>query len=263
MNSSPFSGKALIDAQFAGQSIGPVVPKNFAAVMGDVSTWAPNYKDMTIVPDGSGGQALRVTLDQGTIHSGPNGTHGVVLFAKLPGQIDNACISYRVRFDANFDWSMGGKLPGLSGVAPGVAPGAPSGGHPTDQGWSGRLMWLGAGSYSWAGPTNTVVSYMYHPGQKSIYGDNVRWGKSFVAGQWHQIAQCYAMNTVGKSDGVLRAWFDGQLVVNDTSFVYRTRSDVHINYLTWDVFRGGATMDWAGSRTGYIDFENVRVSIPG
>lgn len=255
------SGKTLINAQFEKQATGPVVPKNFAAEMGDVSTWAPAYKDMSIIADGSGGQALRVTLDKGTIHSKPDGEHGVVLFARLSEQVDSACVSYRIRFDADFDWSLGGKLPGLSGVAPGVNPGAPTGGNPTSEGWSGRMMWLGAGSYSWVKGANMAVSYMYHPDQAGQYGDDLPWNKAFVPGRWHEVKQCYTMNSIGKKDGQLHAWFDGQLVVNDNAFVYRTRSDVHINYLTWSVFRGGSTLDWAGSRTGYIDFDDVRVTV--
>lgn len=251
----------MIHAQFEGQPVGPVVPQNFAREMGDVSTWAPAYKDMSIISDGSSGQALRVTLQKGTIHSKPDGNHGVVLFAKLP-EVDSACVSYRIRFDANFDWSLGGKLPGLSGVAPGVNPGAPTGGNGTSQGWSGRMMWLGSGSYSFVKASNMAVSYMYHPGQASQYGDNIQWNKAFAAGRWHEVKQCYTMNTMGKKDGTLRAWFDGQLVVDDNSFVYRTRNDVHINYLNWSVFRGGSTMDWAGSRTGYVDFDDVRVTTP-
>ena len=63
----------------------------------------------------------------------------------LARQVDNACLSYDLRFDANFDWSLGGKLPGLSGVAPGVSPTLPAGGgNPGDKGWSGRLMWRAA-----------------------------------------------------------------------------------------------------------------------
>lgn len=124
------------------------------------------------------------------------------------------------------------------------------------------MMWLGKGSYNWVGATNMAVSYMYHPGQQDQYGDNVRWNSAFVAGQWHEVKQCYTMNTVGKSDGQLQAWFDGKLVVNDSTFVYRTRNDVHISNMMWSVFRGGATMDWASSRTDYIDFDDVRVTIP-
>jgi hypothetical protein len=156
---------------------------------------------------------------------------------------------------------VGGKLPGLVGGAPGVRPGAPAGGHPTADGWSGRLMWVGPKAYSWAGPTNMIVSYLYHPGQRSDYGDNVRWNRSFDAGRWHQVKQCFTMNTVGHSDGALQAWFDGTRVVDDAAFVYRTRSDVHINYLEWDIFRGGNTLEWAGSRTGYIDIDDVRVTV--
>lgn len=254
----------VLHADFNDQPLGGVVPSDFArAVGGGVSTWAPNYADMSIVDDGSGGRAVRTTLEKGTINSQPAGTNGAVLPIRLPGDFDQACVSYRVKFDANFDWSLGGKLPGLLGVAPGVSPSAPAGGHPTSDGWSGRLMWVGPKAYSWAGPLNMVISYMYHPGQSSNYGDNIRWNKAFTAGSWHRVQQCYTMNTVGKKDGVLQAWYDGQLVVDDHAFVYRTRSDVHINYLEWDVFRGGGTMDWAGSRTGYIDIDDMLVVSSG
>lgn len=31
----------------------------------------------------------------------------------LPREVDSATLSYRVKFDANYDWTAGGKLPGL------------------------------------------------------------------------------------------------------------------------------------------------------
>ncbi|HET8589283.1 MAG TPA: hypothetical protein VFM01_06575 [Nakamurella sp.] len=251
----------MIFANFDDQPLGAVDPNRFAAAMGGgVSTWAPNYDDMSIVGDGSGGRAVRTTLKAGTTLSLPSGQNGAVLPIELPGTYDKACVSYRVRFDSQFDWSLGGKLPGLLGVAPGVPPSAPAGGHPTSDGWSGRIMWVGPEAYSWAGSTNMAISYMYHPGQSSIYGDNIRWNTAFQRGVWHQVKQCYTMNTIGRSDGVLQAWIDGSLVVDLHNFVYRTNTDVHINYLEWDVFRGGGTLDWAGSRTGYIDIDNMLVT---
>jgi len=156
---------------------------------------------------------------------------------------------------------MGGKLPGLSGVRPGISASLPTGGgNPGDKGWSGRLMWLGPETYSWAGPTNEAVSYMYGPRQPEYYGESVRWQEPFVAGQWHALRVCYRMNTVGSANGVLRAWMDGKQVLDVTNYVYRLRSDVHITHLNWSIFRGGATRNWAGSRDGFVDIDDVRIT---
>lgn len=226
---------------------------------GSGSNWAPNYEAMSIVQNPSGsGRVVRNYLQQGTIRA--VGNNGVVLPIQLPGNYDSACVSYDLMFDSNFDWSLGGKLPGLLGVAPGVSPDAPAGGHPTSDGWSGRIMWLGHSGASGSGQTSTAVSYMYHPGQTSQYGDDIPWNVQLAAGRWTAMKVCYTMNTVGKSDGVLQAWMDGKQVVNITNFVYRTRADVHINYLEWDVFRGGATLDWAGSHDDDVYIDNMVVT---
>jgi hypothetical protein len=121
-------------------------------------------------------------------------------------------------------------------------------------------MWLGPKAYSWAGPTNMAVSYMYHPGQAGTYGDNVRWNKPYIAGTWHTVKQCHVMNTVGRADGVLRAWMDGSLVVNDEAYTYRTSDQVHINYIAFSLFRGGNTASWAGSWDGFVDIDNVLIT---
>jgi hypothetical protein len=215
---------------------------------------------MSIVSDGRGGKAVRTVLKANTIHSIPAGDNGDNLFIKLPADYDTACMSYDIKFDANFDWSLGGKLPGLEGVASGVAPATPTGGNHTDLGWSGRGMWVGPKAYRWAGTTNMAVSYMYHPGQTGTYGDDVRWNKSYVAGTWHTVKQCHTMNTIGKADGVLQAWFDGTQVLDDHAYTYRTNSTVHINYIAFALFRGGNTIDWAGKIDNTVDITNIKVS---
>jgi hypothetical protein len=204
---------------------------------------------------GKAGKVYRLKLEAGTIHGNPSGNHGVVAMVSLPRQVDNACIRYRVRFGKNFDWSKGGKLPGLSGVAPGVSPTTPAGGgNPGDKGWSGRLMWGSGGSIS---------SYMYYPEQPYTYGQGFNWSRKVSDGRWHSLRQCYVMNTVGKENGVLRAWLDGAQVLNRTDFVYRRKNSVHISHMMWSIFRGGATMDWAGRRDSHIDFDRVRITTNG
>ena len=101
---------------------------------------------------------------------------------------------------------------------------------------------------------------MYHPSQPSHYGQGFAWSQKVDDGRWHVLRQCYVMNTVGQQDGVLRAWLDGANVLDRTNFDYRRRGTVHISHLMWSIFRGGATMDWAGKRDSHIDFDRVRIT---
>ena len=253
-------GRTVIKANFNRRPVGPVSPESFNAEVGATNRQRAAYDDMTYVPDSHGpGRAVRTTLEKGTIAGQPTGNHGAVLLVKLKGSYDRACIFYRVRFSPGFDWSLGGKLPGLLGVAPGVSPWTPAGGGSTAAGWSARVMWLGPRAYGWAKPRNMGVTYLYHPGQATKWGDNIRWNRAFASGRWHSIRQCHVMNTVGRTDGQLLVWLDGQPVRDDTDVVYRTRSDVHITHLAWSVFRGGNTLDWAGDRTCYVELDSLLI----
>ena len=254
-------GRQVLGSHFNAAPLGRVSPSSFNSLLGPTSTQSGAYGDMAYVRDSHGrGRAVRVTLEKGTILTQPAGPrHGAVLFIKLPRSYDRACLYYRVRFSPGFDWSLGGKLPGLLGVAPGVSPGTATGGGSTTAGWSARAMWLGPEAYSWAGPNNMGVTYLYHPGQAGHWGDNVRWNRGFASDHWYSVRQCHVMNTVGRADGQLLVWLNGRSVRRDTAVRYRTRSDVHVTHLSWSVFRGGNTMDWAGDKTGYVEIDSVRV----
>ena len=105
-----------------------------------------------------------------------------------------------------------------------------------------------------------VVTYLYHPGQADVWGDNLAWGSSFTPGVWHRVRQCHVMNTIGKSDGVLQTWFDGVAVMSRDDVVYRTDPAVHITHFDWSIFRGGNTLDWASPTDGYVDMDNLKIT---
>ena len=254
----------LVSATFDTLPTGRISPANFMKTLGGSNKSTTPYDDTSIVAVPGKGKVIRTTFQKGTMKSIPSGNNGASLFLPLSRVVNQACMSYDIRFDGTFDWSLGGKLPGLEGVAPGVSPGTPSGGNQAgDLGWSGRMMWLGPKAYSWAGPTDTGITYMYNPTQSGSYGDNLRWNKSFVAGTWHSIRACYTMNTVGLSNGSLLVWMDGQQVINETAYKYRTRSDVGVSHIMWHLFRGGNTSNWAGATDGYVDIDDVTVTTTG
>lgn len=254
----------VVDARFDATTVGPVDPTSFRREVGPASVYAGAYLGMTYRHDYRGtGNVVRTTLAAGKYIGSTGEGRGNVLTSRLPGSYDSACVAYDVRVAAGFDFSAGGKLPGLVGVAPGVSPGTPTGGGSTEHGWSGRLMWLGAKMWQMvrtAERSNVVVTYLYHPGQERVYGDNVTWGSSLTPGVWHRVRQCHVMNTVGRADGVLQAWFDGTPVLQQTDVVYRTDPAVHITHLDWSVFRGGDSLAWAGATTGYVDINNLKVT---
>ena len=209
-------------ADFESVQSGRVTSSGFA---GEFGTGDGSDDSSIVNVGGNAGNVYRLKLDAGTIHGNPSGNHGVVAMVPLPRQVDNACIRYRIRFGEDFDWSKGGKLPGLSGVAPGVSPTYPAGGgNPGDKGWSGRLMWGSGGA---------IEAYMYYPSQPYEYGQGFDWSRKVDDGRWHVLRQCYVMNTVGQKNGVLRAWLDGVQVLEPDQL--RLPAEQHGPHLAHDV----------------------------
>ncbi|MBL8121550.1 hypothetical protein JNM87_02265 [Candidatus Saccharibacteria bacterium] len=204
------------------------------------------------------------------------GTYGIVINAPLQYAVDEATISYDVRFvntPTAFDWGWGGKLPGLGGVLPdnpGGLQNPPTGGSPSPYGWSGRGMWITPGSYPGSSNSpNEWVGYIYDPTQTAgNYGQNRQTDTSFTAGQWHTVTQYYKMNTInaegssGNSDGIHRMWLDGNLVYENTAQVFRIYEAANITHLMWHMFYGGATSDWAPAVDTDIDIDNLLITTP-
>ena len=258
----------VIDAHFDDVTPGRVTPDSFIEAVGANNHDAAAYDSMTYVRqgDGSGSSFVRTHLAAHRIldRNGAKGDGNVLVVPLADQSQDAACISYDVRFAPGFEVSAGGKLPGLLGVAPGVPPGSPTGGGSTAHGWSGRVMWLGPKLSKAArdsGQSDLAVTYLYHPGQDGTFGDQISWGRGLVDGDWHEVRQCYSLNTVGQANGGLQAWVDGSEVLNLTDVVYRTDPLVHITHLDWSVFRGGDTADWAASTGGDVDLDNLRVTV--
>jgi len=255
----------IVDANFNRTKRGKVDATSFRAQVGPTNTDSGAYLGMRYRKDYNRGpgNVVRTKLSKGKYIASSGAGRGNVLMVKLPGVYDSACMSYDIRVAKGFDFSAGGKLPGFVGVAPGVAPSTPEGGGSVAHGWSGRLMWLGSKMWKLvrdADRSNMVVTYLYHPGMDREYGDNVSWGSSLKAGRWHHVKQCHVMNTIGRADGVLQTWFDGKQVMKQEDVVYRTDPKVHITHFDWSIFRGGNTSDWAGSKTGYVDMDNLKIT---
>ena len=67
------------------------------------------------------------------------------------------------------------------------------------------------------------------------------------------------MNTPGENDGVVRAWLDGMLVLEETDIRFRDVSNLKIDGLKFDTFFGGNDDSWAPSKDETIEFGDFKV----
>lgn len=193
---------------------------------------------------------LRVGYPQGSYvpsaDKAPLGGAGFVADMAPQGLV-RACLRYRVRFEEEFRFNKGGKLPGLYGG------GAPTGGGDVDadEGFSMRLMWRDKG----AGEI-----YAYVANKRDEYGDSIGRGRwTFEPGRWSTVEQEVILNEPGEANGVVRLWVDGNPVIEQSDLVYRTGSSGRVDGLMFSTFFGGNGKSWASPRDQYAEFSDFRL----
>lgn len=205
-------------------------------------------------PEEAGNQALEVLYPADVFGSR---NHGVQWQLTFGDQYDELYLQYRLRFQEEFQFVKGGKLPGLFGGEGNTGGDAPDG---TD-GWSARMMWRRAGK---------VIQYVYHPDQPGTYGEEFEYRRngevvSFEPGTWHTVQHRIVMNTPGQSDGRIQAWFDGQLALDETGLRFRDIADFAVDGFYFSTFFGGGNDTWAPDSDMHIyydDFVVARERIP-
>lgn len=170
------------------------------------------------------------------------------------GKHKAAELRYTLRFNQDFDFVKGGKLPGLCGGPENV-----SGGRPADgaNGFSARLMWRRDGRGE---------AYVYHKNQPEKYGESFPFPEDFrfPPGKPVQVRIAVVMNTGGKRDGTLRVWttLPGQgerLVVERTDMEWRSAETFNVDSLYFETFHGGNDSSWAPTRPCYAEFTGFEV----
>ena len=69
------------------------------------------------------------------------------------------------------------------------------------------------------------------------------------------------MNTPGAHDGILQAWFDGSLALDNQTFIYRIATATFgIDALYFSTFFGGSDATWAPTAAQVADFDDFIVS---
>jgi hypothetical protein len=234
---------------FEADAVGIYTEDMVAADFGVAPPWNDGLDEgrATIV-DESGDRFLRVTYP--AAEYGP-GDGGVQFQIALPSAYGELYLSYRVRFAEGFEFVKGGKLPGLVGGS------APTGCVDDTDGFSARMMWRTAGA---------AVQYMYFPEKLNDCGDDYAYTTDgvalhFLPGTWHTVEHRIVMNAPGEHDGVVQAWFDGALAVDEQAFLLRLVDGTYeIDALYFSTFFGGGDSSWAPAAAQIVDFDDIVIS---
>lgn len=203
-----------------------------------------------------------------------SGRSGGFLFDPYFDGVEEAYLEYKVKFDDDFFWATGGKLPGLGGSVRGINSetigrgSIPSGCGYNDDGFSARLMWRRNRQQ-----TNTpyLILYTYFaekpdgsPRQESNdCGDNYNIFTGLEAATWYTVRQYIKLNTPGQRDGVVVMWIDHEETFRKEDMLIRKagRGDIKINALVMNTYRGGARADpvWHSPRDEFAFFDDFKV----
>ena len=215
-------------------------------------TWSDGIEErrVWVVKTKPGIKALAVKFPARTY--GPE-KNGAVWRLDFDGSYEAIEVRFDVMFKTGFDFVRGGKLPGLFG-----GEGNTGGNKPTGHdGFSARMMWRDDGR---------AVQYLYYPDQPDRYGHQIPWidpatGEQvrFIPGQWHTVVHRLIMNTPGKKDGALWAFFDDQLVLKMDSIRFRETDAFSIDGFLFSTFFGGGDSSWQTIADETVFFDTFQI----
>ncbi|MDX1472798.1 MAG: cellulose binding domain-containing protein [Reinekea sp.] len=194
---------------------------------------------------GAHGKSVRTLYPKGKRTSSDSGAQWHM---DINGLVDEAYLSYWVKFNEDFDFVLGGKLPGLAGSKTFLERG---------EDWSARLMWREDGK----------VEFYTH-----IADDRERWWWNtegtqavFIPGQWHHVEMHYRLNSPGNFDGLMEGWLDGKYVAHYDDVMFRSGSaegaESKISKVFFSTFFGGSSGDhWNATKDEFSWFDEFIVS---
>lgn len=184
------------------------------------------------------GNSLRINLSKG--EAGCVRKKCISWKSKLGNSFDALEYSYWIKFPKDFDFVIGGKLPGVGSDKANTGGTKPTG----QDGWSVRVMWDRHGK---------LGQYIYHPDQPKPFGEFFEWDMPAVAkGEWHQIKTRIKLNTAGKKDGHIQTWVNGKSVFDKHDFRLRNGNNLKIERVLFSVFFGGSSWEWAPKQDQHL-----------
>lgn len=173
-------------------------------------------------------------------------------------------MKYSFRFMSDWDFGLGGKVPGIGGGS------VPAGGSPNDTGMSARIMWRRDSRWdgAYGGSTaNYLELYHYHLGQYRDYiggNDRARHGeRTFLRraskNTWYHVGVQVKVDT-GEGIGHIKAQINGVTYYNKAHRYLTGRQNWKMNRFMHVFFYGGGSSMWAPSQNTSLMFDNVRIT---
>jgi hypothetical protein len=166
--------------------------------------------------------AMKVALPQGA--GGPGAaSKGGISFAWQPRSMRGqsaVCLAYHLLLPADFDFGLGGVLPGVQGQADSA---------------SDRFLAQPTWGQGGAMTASSRATLGGKTANQAADGD----GSALPRGQWVKLEQEVVLNAPDQKNGVLRVWLDGHLVAERADLVYRTTPDVGLSGIAADIFYRG------------------------
>ncbi|PCI07990.1 MAG: hypothetical protein COB77_03405 [Gammaproteobacteria bacterium] len=188
----------------------------------------------------NGNKSLRISVNKNSNHGSSLNYRFAAFKMEEPTEL---YARYYLRFDESWSTSRGsGKLPGPAGrYHKGGWGGRTSDGT---NGWSARMLY----TKSWFGPDYIDIGYYtYHANMPKKYGEKMLWHidhrGSLQKNRWYAIETYIKLNTVGKSDGILRGWVDGALAMERKNLTFRTIPELKIEEFWVNIYHGGRSSD--------------------
>jgi hypothetical protein len=193
----------------------------------------------------------------------------------LNAKYNEMYVSYDIMFMPGFQYQKGGKLPSIKG---GSVETLGDFNRPDGyDGFAAGMMFKEDGR---------LVFYIYYPDSKvDVYGETFTWGLSnypaeyfypskvkfgyakgeasyATPGVWHNITYRTVLNTVnsdgnGNLDGILEAYFDGELVLQITNLLWRQTNNLGIDCFRTVTFFGGSADEWRNPISEWLKVDNI------
>ncbi|KAJ6499286.1 polysaccharide lyase family 14 protein [Mycena sanguinolenta] len=209
------------------------------------------------------GPVLQVTYPAGSFSGNTGGAQFINLWNNTGSSaFQSMLVSYEVAFDEDFDWVMGGKLPGLRG---GTSQIGCSGGNESTglDCFSTRIMWRSNGAGE---------AYAYIPTPNNLCKDNnvicnsdfgislSRGSFTFLSGQWNHIALLVQLNNpVDVANGNVEVYFNNVQAFTQQNLQIRASDSVTAGGLYFSTFFGGSDSSWATPNTAHTYFRNFEL----
>jgi hypothetical protein len=170
-------------------------------------------------------------------------------------------LEYSVLFDSNFDFGMGGKLPGIGTDK------ATDGCHEPGKTWSVRLMWrrdgMGLSAYIYhmdnGGKLGCDRDAALRPDnwREGKYGDEIPFKIDIPLDTWIKLKIYVCLNNPGEANGVFKLWINDEIALEIFDIEYIDDHNCLASRVLHHVFHGGRTSEWAPKKDSTISISDV------